>query len=417
MTLDTDFEEQPYSPRRLTDSAGSMFSKFRFDDGSDPAAPDDLIEEVVAERSTLLIGGQSGAGKSFIMVELARCLATGEPFFGRMVTRRVGVAIIAAEGAEAMPKRLKALRMHYDIDGLLPIAHMGGVPDLLDEKARREMINGLKEVDAHFRAEYGVELGFVIIDTLAAAFGMKDENDNAEAGKVIRCLNQMRDELRVVVAATHHYGKGVETGLRGASAFRGNVDGVLSVLAERNEVTGAVGIRELNVAKQRDGREGPIAPFELKFIQLGTRMSGNPWGSMVVVPHLDEPTTLTVMMRKKRSEGSKSARMFEEAFVEAILSQGQFFKIALGQGPTVRAVRIVPDVREHFFNRYQTGADDPARTAEENENARYLAKKKAFQRAMNNHGPNFATEEVNGVEWIWKVDASSSGTSGTGGTL
>jgi hypothetical protein len=38
-----------------------------------------------------------------------------------------------------------------------------------------------KSLDARFREEFGVRLGVIFIDTLAAAFNLKDENDNAEA--------------------------------------------------------------------------------------------------------------------------------------------------------------------------------------------------------------------------------------------
>jgi hypothetical protein len=63
---------------------------------------------------------------------------------------------------------------------------------------------------------------------------------------------------------------------------------VLSVLCDRNELTGEVSNRQLALAKARDGIEGPIAPFDLTFAELG--MDGDePFGTLIVQPS-EQPT-------------------------------------------------------------------------------------------------------------------------------
>ena len=49
---------------------------------------------------------------------------------------------------------------------------------------------------------------------------------------------------------------------------------VLSVIADRKELTGEISGRELALAKARDGIEGPIAPFALTFAKLGVDEDG-----------------------------------------------------------------------------------------------------------------------------------------------
>ena len=62
----------------------------------------------------------------------------------------------------------------------------------------------------------------------------------------------------------HHAGKNQEAGARGASAWRANVDNMLSCAADRNEMTGECKNRRLSVSKYRDGVEGPVSGYELK---------------------------------------------------------------------------------------------------------------------------------------------------------
>src|SRR5208337_5237287 len=85
-------------------------------------------------------------------------------------------------------------------------------------------------------------------------------------------------------APVHHYGKSDAAGLRGGSLWRGGADVVLSVIADRNELTGKVAGRELALAKARDGFEGPIAPFTLRRHDLGTDDDGELFGTLIVEP-------------------------------------------------------------------------------------------------------------------------------------
>jgi len=404
----SDLDDAPYRVREFQpppqqgDGAAKppLFPQFVWDGDREPAPPDELIEDTIGERAVVFIGGQSGAGKSFLLMEMARCLMIGTAFFGRHVTRKVGVAVLAPEGDETLTGRLAALKKAHDIQGNLPFTYLGPVPNLMDPAERKRVVEALKNIDARMREKFSIPLGVLFMDTLAATFDMEDENDNSEASRVIRFTKEMRDELGITIVLVHHYGKTAETGLRGASAWRGGIDQLLSVLADRNEVTGDVTIRELAVAKNRGGPEGPIGPFELEFVQLGLRENLKPWGSLVVVPRLDLPPTMQTA--RKKPAGTKPQRTFDDAFAEAIIA-GETYKTFNGTGPTVRAVRIVPTLKDIFFAKYQTGEDDPKKTDAQNEATRVDAKRKAFQRAMRNLPAKYATDEHNGVEWIWLV--------------
>ena len=56
-----------------------------------------------------LLSGQWGTYKSFIALELAGSLMTGQPFLGRLIKRQCGVLFLAAESQHEMRVRLEAL--------------------------------------------------------------------------------------------------------------------------------------------------------------------------------------------------------------------------------------------------------------------------------------------------------------------
>lgn len=239
-------------------------------DGDAALAPERmLVKRLIPYDGIAFLGGQSGSGKTFVSIDLAVSLASGEPFFGQKVCERVGVVIVAAEGGGTIANRVHVARNEKAHGEILPIAWLTASPDLSNPWELPGFIAKLKAIGAKMQETHGVRLGAVIIDTLAAAFGLKDENDNSEAARAIRQMHAISNALGAVVLPVHHYGKSEETGLRGASAWRAGADVVLSVTADRNQITGKVSNRRLSLAKARSGEEGEIGGFELQFVRIG----------------------------------------------------------------------------------------------------------------------------------------------------
>jgi hypothetical protein len=271
-----------------------------FDDLVPFSLPPTLVKGLLPKSGIAFIGGQSGAGKTFIAIDLAVSLTTGIPFFGKRVKEKVGVLIIAGEGAATIQPRITVSRMAKNIEGKLPIAWLSGYPDFTKPEQVRSYFEKIKGVGRMMAENYGVRLGVIIIDTLAAVFDLEDENDNSEASKIIRAMNVMSEALGVVVVPVHHYGKGAETGLRGASAWRAGSDIVLSITADRNQLTGVVSDHRLWLAKSRVGEEGPIGGFDLKRLAITVDEDGDEVSSCyvaaTVVPHMSAEV-------KKTNEG------------------------------------------------------------------------------------------------------------------
>jgi AAA domain len=238
---------------------------------------------LLPSRGTGLMGGRSGAGKTFMGVHLAVSVATGAPFFELPIHRRCGVAYVAAEGGGALEKRFRASVEFRCLDRYrLPIGYLApNIGDLMKDANLLKLIEGLKQLNSEFIREFEMPLGLVIIDTVATAFIMEDES-NADASKVCAQLKKVSDATRTFVLGVHHYGKNQELGLRGGSAFRANVDQVFAVLCDRGG-----GFKPKNrrfaMEKNREGVEGKLGGFDLHEWCLGLDRDGESINSCVVI--------------------------------------------------------------------------------------------------------------------------------------
>jgi AAA domain len=395
---DTLIEGGPGAVRSEFDNIVAMARRpkgFVFHGDEAAAAPPMLVKGILPVSGIAFIGGQSGAGKTFIAVDLAVALASGSSlFFGHKICERVGVVLIAAEGRGMLASRIEAACRHRGIaEKHLPIAWTAEVPELKKPDLIKKFVAGLGVAGQQFRKDHDVRLGVVIIDTVVATFNLDDEDNNSEAARAIRTMREMGNACGALIMPVHHYGKSVTTGLRGGSSWRGGADVIVSVLADRDDTTGDVKNRRVAVAKARDGEEGPIAGFALKWMNLGLDVEGAPFGACFVEPALGSGvgTRAAEAVRSKRMD--RSEQVFRDAFTEVCDSRGADFSVR-GDGPTVRAVRV-QDLRAEFDHRYATGEGDPVKLAE--------ASRRAFRRVLERLARQFSTETRGAVEWIWSA--------------
>jgi hypothetical protein len=228
----------------------------------------------------------------------------------------------------------------------------------------------------------------VPIDTVAACFNMKDEDDNAEATRVSNTMRSIGESVGVLMAPVHHFGKNPESGLRGASAWRGSADVIEGVLADLDPLTGRASNRELVCIKARDGEQGPLSPFNLEFIQLGIDENGEIYGSCCVAPVTGESRF------DKTSAPSKGQRVLLDAITEALDRHGKTIEPRAGMG-LVKAVKVT-DIREEFDRRYVTDESDSVKAAN--------AKRMAFKRSLDRLPPSkYGAGSAEGTDWIWRT--------------
>jgi hypothetical protein len=226
------------------------------------------IKHVLPESGVGVIGGQSGAGKSFVAQEAAFQIGSGGEFFGHRCFK-APVIYLALEGAGGFSGRLRAWRMAF---GEIPDNVSFIVRQSFDirlEHDRAELVRALQDM--------AFDKGVIILDTLAqAALGM-EENSSEGMGAVIEGMQELQQAIGGLVLAVHHVGKDSSRGLRGHSSLFAALDVVMEVSREGDA-------RSWKIAKNKDGKETPDVGFELAPVVIGEDYDGDEITSCVVRP-------------------------------------------------------------------------------------------------------------------------------------
>ncbi len=119
------FSQTPEEPSKPTE----LSAVFSFLGDTPPSPPKELITGLLPANGVAVTGGQSSAGKTFITIYKAICLATTIPYFERRIVERVGTAFVAAEGRAIIPNRFAAALAKEQITQKLPIAWIKRLPD------------------------------------------------------------------------------------------------------------------------------------------------------------------------------------------------------------------------------------------------------------------------------------------------
>jgi hypothetical protein len=253
-----------------------------------------------------LLSGQWGTYKSFIALELAGSLMTGQPFLDRLVKRQSGVLFLAAEGQHEMRARFEAL-VREKCGGMAraPFRWFEDVPVLLQPDGLSRLVAMGRQAAASLQEEFGLPLGLVIIDTIAASAGYScvgAENDNAINQRLMNVLKLAAQQLDCFVLGVDHFGKDVNLGTRGGSSKESSGDLVLACLGER-ELSGRVVNTRLVVRKCRGGRTGQEYYFGVREVQLPELdEDGEP------IHHLGDPVGRPAVAADQAGAGSLGGR-------------------------------------------------------------------------------------------------------------
>lgn len=215
--------------------------------------------QMLPQTGVVVLNAPPSSGKTFVALELGRCLATGKPFFGVEPDELGGtVYLYAGTEGSGWSQRLAAL----EEDGRLPMAATR-VSGLNAAGALGKLFEDLKAKDAEFRDRFGVPLRMVVLETLSASGLLKDENDNAEAALAMEALGNMSLGLGALFVTTHHPPKEGK-GSRGAGAISGSADYTMEIT---RQATSAV--RELDLTKARDAPQRRLGSFTLVPVVVG----------------------------------------------------------------------------------------------------------------------------------------------------
>lgn len=185
--------------------------------------PEYVVVGLLQRRFFYSLTGQTGAGKTAIMLLLSACAALGRSFGGHD-TKPIRVLYLAAENADDVRMRWIAFAQQLDFD-IITI-------EVYFVEGRFSLSKSLRMLRAEAERRGG-EFGMVIVDTGPTFFEGTDENENKQLGDHARLLRSLIDTVPggPCVVANCHPTKNAQADQllpRGGGAFLAEVDGNLT---------------------------------------------------------------------------------------------------------------------------------------------------------------------------------------------
>lgn len=373
-----DFEEEGFNLVRLEPQAGgpNIYSiAQRHKRGR--VERDWLIEGLLPRRCVAILSGWSSVGKTHIANDLMLSVALGLPFAGCDVRRTCGAVLFAAEGQDDVVPRWDVIEQakifphydHHDIshEAPYPLSWTDQVPrltapDALDQYSK--MLTATVASQRLMMRDSYQGLGLALIDTVAAAADMTDDQHNAAGTNqgIFNTLHQLARTFDLCVMVVDHLGKDATRGTRGSNAKEASADVVWRVTGTVSE-EGTVSHTAMTISKLRGGASGKRIPYTLKPVRMpvvnGKREDG------VVVQWEVAGNGMSVPRQNKRHA------VLMKAIDEAIMEKHQW--VRMDRNANFKAVES-----GLIWEKYKLSA---AATAE-NGAAREESMRKAYNRAM-----------------------------------
>lgn len=262
-----------------------------------------LVDQLISDAGINAISAKPGLFKTFLAMEIAKCVANGDSVFGVFPTRQTKVLIIDQESGERRLKQRQALLEADDAN----MAYVCYANQMMSTEFARDIISFCK----------ANAIGLVIFDSLTR-FHEAKESSNDEMAKVLADF-QLIPQAGISVVIIHHDAKsGYEqpnssNTLRGASDILANCDVHLSVSKAKNSSNKIV-VKQL---KNRDAEEVPS--FELMVNSSECRLRFEYVGAA--------PKQVGKQQRTN------------EAIIELITARGEMF-----QKQIIEALQPIPDL-------------------------------------------------------------------------
>lgn len=229
-------------------------------------APGWIIKNLIPRADLIVLYGESGSGKTFVILDITMAIARGVPWRGLKV-KAGRVVYIAAEGGGGFRNRLKAYGMQHGVDlSTLPFYVIHAAPNFL-------MKEDVAEVAKAIKASAGADI--IVVDTFAQVTPGANENAAEDMGRALRHARMMSDATGATVIMVHHSGKDASKGARGWSGIRAAADAELEVVRDGDQ-------RALRTTKQKDGDDSAQWGFRLEPVTIDLDEDGDIVTSCVI---------------------------------------------------------------------------------------------------------------------------------------
>jgi len=172
------------------------------------------LKDWLPEQGKAELYGSAKAGKSFLCLQLARCIGAGEPFLG-IPTRQGRVLYLQFElGTGVLQWRMRQTGLIYDN------VYVGTTFSMkLDKRVGQDVLKA--ELEA-------IEPQVLILDPFYKILS-GDENVAQDVEVITDFLDEMIDAFGLSVLIAHHSGKDMSRGGRGSSVLEGWVESYIEM--------------------------------------------------------------------------------------------------------------------------------------------------------------------------------------------
>jgi 5S rRNA maturation endonuclease (ribonuclease M5) len=204
------------------------------------------------------------SGKSYMVLDLALALASGQKWMDFYIPRRIRVALVSREDSSGLTQVRKTKIMQFrnltniDLEGWLYINAKGLKPKI--------MLDYPDDVTALIADLKRYQSEFLILDVMRVLHA-GDENDNNDMQKVVNTMNRIQGDTGVSICLIHHESKNNLPGtrlterVRGGSAIAGWLEWVVGITQMEDQMPWTRKFEcELKIAE-------PVDPFYWRIIR------------------------------------------------------------------------------------------------------------------------------------------------------
>ena len=262
-----------------------------------------LVKGWVPESGVTMVFGESGAGKTFITLDMACRIASGLDWHGQRSKRGV-VVYLCGEGNFGFRQRVAAWALRHDVRELDALLVSNKAIDLDAPNAAAQILSAVREI-----TDGDVEAVFV--DTVNNHM-TGDENSARDVRNMFGACNVVASALRATVVLNHHTGHNIDSKgrARGSSAWKASLDA--SILVSKGED----GTIEVSCTKMKDAEPPAAFVGRLDSVALGwTDEDGEEVKGAVFVKL--EGETVAPKPTKRDGRIEKHRKAFENAWFAA----------------------------------------------------------------------------------------------------
>ena len=221
-----------------------------------------LVKGFFEMDSLSMMFGAPGCGKSFVAIDLACCVATGQSWHGKQVKLPGSVFYIAGEGFNGLSRRLLAWQQTngYNLRNI-PL-YVSKCSASLSDSMNARMVSEC--IEQQIISSGGIAPSMIVIDTLARNFGAGDENATKEMNIFVNNIDQyLRRKFQCCVLIVHHTGVGNSQRARGSGALKGALDAEYAVVKDDDVVK--VSTKKMKDADEPEDMHFLFEPVRLPF--------------------------------------------------------------------------------------------------------------------------------------------------------